>query len=103
MIIKTNNHWRDPIYGYDLTESERAEFDYLDPDDIDCHSFARYRNWVYDLSEFSACWHDPREPETNHCNQLKGWQGYQSDSFFSGICIRWDRSCDQYQIGTYLT
>ncbi len=37
MEIKTNHNWREFVPGYALTDSERAEFDYLD--ETEWHDF----------------------------------------------------------------
>ena len=34
---------------------------------------------------------------------IKGWDGYISDSFFSGILIKLSEDGEQYQIGWYLS
>jgi len=90
MKIITNNHWHNFLYGYELTATERADFDYLD--NIDSHNFIRYRGMVIDPSEYMLT------PEP-----LSTWQGYNSDSFFSGTVIRYSDDCEQYQIGTYIS
>ena len=90
MQIITNNHWRNLEYGYQLSESERAEFDYLD--DIDSADFIRYKGHVYYLGEFL---HAP-EP------LAADWDGYTADSFFSGVVIKLSRDGEQYKIGLCL-
>lgn len=92
--LTTNHHWRDIIHGYDLTAKERREFDYYeDGDELDCAMFIRYRNEVYDLSEFM--------PTSRLPAPLSDWHGHRCDSFSSGIAIRFDDACDQVQIATY--
>ena len=92
MTIKTNNVPRDVVYWYELTDAERAEFDYLDSDDAQSDaSFFRHRGNVYDLGEFM------RTPE----GMFEDWDGYRSDSFFSGILIRYVEDCDRVIIATY--
>lgn len=96
--IYTNNVPRDVINAWELTPAERAEFDYLDWGAIDSGSesaeFIRYRGQLHDLSEFSriippgsARFH------TMECDSRDfiGWDGYLSDSYFSGLLIRWER------------
>jgi len=90
MNIKTNNHFRNLIYGYELTELEKQDFDYID--DIDSHDFFRYKGHVYDPSEFM------RTPEA-----LEPWQGYSSDSYFSGVVITYSDDMEQIKIGTYFS
>ena len=89
MKITTNNHDREFIYKWDLTEDEIERFDYLDEDEID--GFIRYKGHVYHLSEFMR---------TDH---FIGWCGYSSDSFFSGVLIKVSDDCETYRIGTYFS
>lgn len=77
MKIITNNQPRLLLYGYELTDKERQDFDYLE--DIDSHSFLKYKGAIYDVSEFMIVDND----------YLKGWDGYSSDSYFSGILIKY--------------
>jgi hypothetical protein len=84
--IITNNVPRDVIYAGDLTEKERAEFDYLDWPAIDrgedSASFVRYRGELYDLAEFTY-WDNPASATR------RGWHGFRCDSFFSGLAVRY--------------
>jgi len=93
MKIITNNQYRNMIYGYELTDKERADFDYVD--DIDSHDFFRYRGNVYDPSEFMRT--------RQELNDLSGWDGYQSDSYFSGVVIKYSSDCEQVKVGLYLS
>ena len=95
--VITNNVPRDVIDAWQLTPDERAEFDYLNWDAIeagnDSASFFRYKGELHDLGDFEG-----RPPEI-----LKGWDGYQSDSFFSGIVVKY--ADDQFEtviVGTYI-
>lgn len=76
--IITNNKPRQLIYGYELTDKQKQDFDYID--DIDSHDFVKYKNNIYDLSEFMRV-------ENN--DSLKDWHGYSSDSFFSGTLVKY--------------
>jgi hypothetical protein len=88
LIIKTNNVPRDVIDAWELTADERAQFDYLDWSAIesgsDSASFFRYRGELHDLGEFMA----------RTSNDLPGWDGFRSDSFFSGLAVRY---CDDLE------
>lgn len=106
ITIKTNNRPRPIIYGYELTEKEAAEFDYLD--DIEIHTFFRYKGELYDLSQFSGI--IPAGSKSYHpCdmhdvdNNFSGWQGYLSDSYFSGIVIRYTDDHESVIVGTYFS
>ena len=76
--IMTNNKPRQLIYGYELTDKQKQDFDYIE--DIDSHDFVKYKNNIYDLSEFMRV-------ENN--DSLKGWEGYSSDSYFSGTLVKY--------------
>ena len=76
--IMTNNKPRQLIYGYELTDKQKQDFDYIE--DIDSHDFVKYKNNIYDLSEFMRV-------ENN--DSLKDWQGYSSDSYFSGTLVKY--------------
>jgi hypothetical protein len=93
LTIKTNNVPRYTVGVYDLTPKERAEFDYLD--DIDSATLFRYHGNVYDLGVFMRI--DNRDP----ANPLKGWHGYHSDSYFSGIAIKISDDGESVIVGTY--
>ena len=92
LTIKTNRHWHNYLYGYELTEEEAKEFDYIGEDDFPSHDFARYQGVIYDVQEFMS---SGRIPE------FKDWDGYLSDSFFSGVLIKLSDDGEQYQIGMY--
>jgi len=93
--VTTNNVPRDIIDAYELSESERAEFDYLDweaiDDGRDSASFFRFKGELYDLGEFmrDAC------PE--------GWDGGRADSFFSGVVVRIVDDGERVVVGTVLS
>lgn len=92
ITIITNHVPRDLIQAWELTEAERAEFDYHDWANImgdnpqSSPEFFRYRGQLYDLGEFSADWGITRG--TGLPDWLSGWSAYMSDTFFSGIVIR---------------
>ena len=50
--IKTNNIPRAVFSGYDLTDKEKAEFDYYSPEELCCALFFRYKGNVYDIGGF---------------------------------------------------
>ena len=99
ITVKTNNVPRDVLDAHDLTIVERNEFDYLDWSAIeqgtDSASFFRYKGEVYDLGEFCATSGLPK------FNPLTRWDGYYSDSFFSGIVIRFCNDFEQIVVGHF--
>jgi len=106
MKVRSNHHWRNLLYGYELTETERAEFDYLDwteDGDAQSHDFFRYRGLVYDTSEFMEYPDSANQRLDPDFAEFAKWNGYQSDSFFSGIVIRYSCDFERIQIGTYMS
>lgn len=96
--IRTNNIPRDVIQAHELTQAERAEFDYLNwpaiDDGRDSAEFFRYRGELYHLGDFlrvAQSDSDRRHPTDSAAPEFAGWDAYQSDSFFSGVLIRWAR------------
>ncbi len=96
--VRTNNIPRDVINAWELSAEERAEFDYLDwpaiDDGRDSRDFFRYRGQLYDLGDFLRIippGSERRHPTECDSRQFQGWDGYQSDSYFSGLLIRWAR------------
>lgn len=98
--IITNNVPRDVINAYELTADERAQFDYIDWDAIDnsssSASFFRYRGELYDLGE-SEVWDNPMSPTR------AGWDGFRSDSFFSGLVVRYVDNFERVVVGLALS
>jgi len=99
MTIKTNNHVHSFLYGYELTEKERAEFDYMTDEEIDESTFLRYCKSIYALSDFMRI--DP--PIAPHCQRSgwENWDGYLAYSFSSGVLIRIVEHGESYQIATF--
>lgn len=95
MQIICNNQKRPIVYGFELSEKERAAFDYLD--NIDESIFFRYKRQVYDLGEFSAITRSIAPHP-----QRQGWDyfdGYISDSFFSGVLVKFCQDSDYVIVG----
>ena len=89
LTIKTNNTPRNLVYGYELTDKKKAEFDYIE--DIDTHGFFIYKESLYDPSEFV------RAPEDIPGN----WQGIHNETFFSGILIKYTEDYEQIIVASY--
>jgi hypothetical protein len=78
MTVKTNLVPRNMLYWDELSDKEKAEFDYMDKEDQETGNFVRYRGWVYDVGEFMR-----------YGVEHKGiiWAGCEGDSYFSGTLI----------------
>ena len=97
LTITTNNQPRDLLYLSDFSEAEqqqiRSDYDWMRPEDIDCSfGFFRYRSSVYHLQDFMRV-------ENN--DALQGWDGYSSDSYFSGVLIRLAEDCESVVVARY--
>lgn len=96
ITIITNNVPRDVIDAWELSEEEQEEFDYLDWGKIkageDSRSFARYKGELYDLDDFLTTW---------RIDVFKEWNGYISDTFFSGILVKFSEDFEQVVMGRY--
>lgn len=77
--ITTNNVPRLLLDWAELTDRERRDFDWIENPDESGESFFRYRGAVYCLSEFM------RTPADSG---LEDWDGYHSETYFSGILVR---------------
>ena len=96
MNIITNNKPRELIYGYQLTQKEYQDFDYLGEygsKEMQFSQFIRYKGEVYYLGDF--VWIEKPGQRTNSFtvtdwdNTLQGWDGILTETFFSGIVIKW--------------
>lgn len=100
VTVITNNVPRDIIDAWQLTPAERAEFDYLDWPAIeagsDSASFFRYRGDLYDLGEFSR-WSTAPDAE------LRRWDGYMGESFFSALVVRFANDNESVVVGRALS
>lgn len=94
--IRTNRHPRDVLTGADLTDKEQKEFDYIDFEGGHDGSFVRYKGVVYDLGEFQQVTDVMR-----NCHGFAAWDRFQSDSYFSGVLIKYVDDFERVIVGTY--
>ena len=87
-IVRTNNHWNDFKYYYEVPQKVLDDqFDWMEnPDE---YTFLKYKNFWYSLSDFVR-WENPDFD----------YDGILPDSFFSGIVIKLSPDGEQYKIGT---
>lgn len=97
MEIITNNKPRHIIYGFELSNKEKEQFDYLD--NIDECSFFRYKGEIYDLKEFMRI--DRALAPHPQQKGWESWQGYSSDSCFSGVLVRYTSDYESVIVGRY--
>jgi hypothetical protein len=92
MRVVTNRVPRHIVYGYELSEKEKADFDFLKSDELDDSSFFRYRGQVYYLGNFM------RFNET--INGI-AWNGCEGDSYFSGTLVKLSDDRETVIVGRY--
>ena len=103
VTVKTNHVPRELMAGYELPGGVlEREFDYLDTDEACSPRFFQYRGSWHDSYEFfpiapiRAGDHQLMTLRIEPRSPLLGWDGYQSDSFFSGLVLKWARDdCGQ--------
>lgn len=79
MKIITNNKPRHLIYGYELTDKQKADFDYLD--DIASESFVQYQGMIIHIGEFMRL--------SDDCEEYKqGWHGVYGLNAFCGVLVK---------------
>ncbi len=93
MEIITNNTPRELVCFLDIPAAKQDDFDYLDTDEHCSPRFVKYKGEYYDTFEFT------RVGGTS--NPLKGWDGVQSDTFFSGVLIKWRDEYEAVIVGRY--
>ena len=103
--IITNHVPRHLLFGYELTEKEASEFDYME--DVNEGSFFRYRGSVYDLGEFQRIV-EPGQKSYGFefhdlSGQFKGWHGINTDSFFSAVVVKIDDEGESVIVGTAIS
>jgi hypothetical protein len=100
MPIKTNHVPRDVIDDYELSADERTEFDYIDWKGVDAGTesaqFFRYRGTLYDIGEFTATFGLPAS------SPFHEWDGYMTDSFFSGLVVKYVDQYERVIVGLWL-
>ena len=97
LAIKTNKVPRNYSFGADFNGKERQEmlnqFSYLNEEDFNEERFVNYKGYWYDLSQFLLV-------DNSELAKLK-WQGYSSDSFSSGVVVRYVEDDERIVMGTY--
>ena len=96
MKVKTNNHYRPVLSWHELTDKEQNE--YCDAyEDVENSTFFRYRKFCYDLNDFLRV-----NDSLYGCGQkheLYGWDGYQNDTFFSSVLVKFSNDHESVKVG----
>lgn len=97
-IISTGHHTR-VFYGWELTKKERKEMDFVSDEDLPETRFFRYGGIIYHLSDVAMSGHPDgwqfgtnrtrNRAEEDKTNPWYDWDVVCSDSFFSGIVLKW--------------
>lgn len=96
MKIKTDNKWKNFKYANEVPRSVlKNQFDYLDQDEA-FDGFILYKKTWYHIGDFMRFGYPGKE-------EFRGYHGYVSDSFFSGVMIKISDDGEQYQIATYIS
>lgn len=94
--VTTNMVPRDIIEAWELTPKERKEFDTLNwkgiEEGTDSAQFFRYKGELYYLNDFQV---------VGTTLKFAGWEGYMSDTFFSGILIKYVDDYERVIVGCY--
>lgn len=90
--IITNNQKRHIIYGFEMPKGQRKNFDYLSNGEYIDRAFVQYLGHYYDISEFIS---------VNTNNDLKDWDAYSADTYFSGVVIKLCDDDDSVIMGRY--
>ena len=103
MTIKTDNRWKKLKYGYELPRNKywRKEKDWLTTEEFDTMEFVKTpskRQWFYALDEFMSL------KDTGIVPYGRGnWNGYLSETVYSGILIQLHKDGEHYKIAYYYT
>jgi hypothetical protein len=90
--IITDNKPRDIIFGYELSEKERDEFDYINWQEVEAGEqtaeFVRYKGELYDLHDMEV-------------SRIEGWDSMLTDTFFSGILVKYCNDFESVIMGRF--
>jgi len=92
--IYGNNHNIKLIYGYQLSDKEKSQFDYMGNIEDDFIGF-RYHGNIYSLGDFMR---------TENNDPFVGFaDGYHGDSYFSGILVKLNEENESVKAYTYIS
>jgi len=86
ITIITNNVPRELISVDQVPVAEQHWFDYVEGEDRFSPRIFQYLGSFYDVNEFSYV---PTHFAAGVPDSLQRWDGIQTDSFFSGVLVRW--------------
>ena len=87
--IISNYHLRETQYFYELSDKDQtiveSQYDWMDKEELDESQFFKYRDSWYSFCDFMSLHNKVYCP--NPPDFMVGWDGYLTDSFFSGVLI----------------
>jgi hypothetical protein len=92
--IITDHKWKAFKYNHEVPKKVLDDYDHLNKE-VSFDGWIKYRRRWYHISDFT--WIEKKHPFP------KNWQGYSSDSEFSGVLIEMSNDWEMYKIGTYLS
>lgn len=95
-----NNHNVPIIYGHELSDKWKKEFDYYDEEELDGATFFKYKDWVFDISEFMPIGKGVNNP-FKECPIR--FDGYKSDGFFSGVLVQFSDDYEFVKVYTHIS
>jgi len=98
--IITDHKWKQFKYGYEVPKSVLNDYDHLEEGEA-YDGWILYRKRWYHVSDFMSCHNEIHSP--NNPFRKFGYDGYLSDSFFSGVLIKLSDDNETYKIGTYIS
>ena len=100
MKIITNNHFKEILSFFDLTNKEQNELK-DNYDTIEESSFFRYRGQVYDLNEFMRVNDALNGQGQDH--ELYDWDGYHNVHLFKSVLVKYSSCNDSVKVGLALS
>ena len=101
ITIMTDHKWKQFKYGYEVPKHVlNDDYDHLNEDEK-LDGWIKYRRRWYHISDFMSC-HNSIQSSNNPFKVL-GYDGYLSDSFFSGVLIKLADDGECYQIAIYIS
>ena len=98
LTIKTNHRPRDlqTIFDYSIPQQVkiRKQFDYYSEEELAELALFDYKGSIYSLDDFM--WLEGINPL-----KVQGWEGYSSDTYFSGVVVKFTEDNEQVIVGTY--
>ena len=88
-----NNHRVPLVCGFELSERERRDYDYLSDDELESELFFRYKGSVYGLCDFMRIEGFPELARIA--------DGIHNDTYFSGILVKYTDDNDFIKVYTF--